>query len=177
MLVGDDLEPPRRQRQQLAAFEKVVRVARPAEAFVAHGEGFVEQDAAGRQAIDERREERAEQVVGHDHRVEAAPFQRPLPALLQIRPDDLDPRIARHVGHGGDVDVDHGEAMPARPQMAGVTPGTAGEVEDAALRPDQTREADDPRRRRPRPAVHVAAGGLHVAALAPAGTGDTLRRR
>lgn len=173
MLVGDGLEPPGRQRQQLAAFEKVVRIARPAEALVAHGEGLVEQDAAGLQAIDERREERAEQVVGHDRRGEAAPLQRPRPALLQVRLDDLDARIARHVRQGGDVDVDRGDAMPPLPQMAGMPPGAAGEIEDAAFRPDQGREADDPRRRRPRSAVRAR----HGAAFAPAGGGDTLRRR
>ena len=70
----------------------------PAEALVTEGEGLVEKDPTGLQAVHQRHEQRAEQIVRHYHRIEAAPGERRGAGAFQVHLDDLDQRIVSKIG-------------------------------------------------------------------------------
>ena len=78
--------------------EQEVAPRRPADAFVARGEGLVQQDAAGRERCRERREQRPPEVVGDDDGVEGPAGERP-GAGLEVGDDDFGTSGERRASH------------------------------------------------------------------------------
>src|SRR5579859_6716095 len=78
--------------EQLAGAKQEIGIARPAEAFVAAREGFVDQHSARRESAGDRREQRAVQVIGDDDSIVAIAELPPVvglevdPAHLAARP-------------------------------------------------------------------------------------------
>jgi predicted amidohydrolase len=83
-LVSGHREFSTNQLQQLAVFQEIVRIAGPAEAFVACHERLVEQHTARLDGVQQRIHQRPMQVVGHHDRAEAPAGQWPGATVFQI---------------------------------------------------------------------------------------------
>ncbi len=147
LLERDDAKRGPENREQLAGTEEKFRVARPAEALVSDREGLVNENAPWRERGDQRREQRAVQIVGDDDAVIAS-AQRPGRTVFQIEHADCAQGIT---GEGGEprgvaIGGDHGKAAIA--QQAGMPAVSGGEVEDTPARADQRDESAHPRRGR-----------------------------
>ena len=141
----DHVQPPAHDLQQLAGVEQVIGAERPAEPFIATGEGLVNQHAAGRQAADERGQERTPEVVDDDHPREPARPERPWPGALEIGLDQFQVRIAFQIGDARKVPVDGDDAVAAGEKQAAVAAGPTGDIEHLAGRGHEPGEPANPR--------------------------------
>jgi hypothetical protein len=125
----------------------VIRVARPAKALVAEGEGLVDQYAARGQGVDEAGEQGPVKVIDDDDAIEAAARDRPGRGF-EIGGDDFQACAAVKVGQVRDVDIDGDDPIAAIEQGDRMTTRSAGEVEDHDVGPHQAGEPVHPGRRR-----------------------------
>ena len=149
VLVGHDREPTVGHAQEFSRFEQEIRIRRTAERFVAARERLVEQRAVLGERHEQRREERAMQVVRNDDRVEPLAVERPR-AGFEVEAHGLDVRDARERRERPGVTIDGEHPAAAARKESRVAPGPAGEIQQAGARGHERREADEPRRRRQR---------------------------
>ncbi len=140
VLVGDHPQTGE-GRQQFPGLEQKFRPRRPAHGPVAAREGFVQQNAAGRDAGRDGGQQWAPEVVGHHYGVEAAPGEGP-GALLDVRMDEFSQRRQGSDRLGGSVHAGHG--MAVRMEPAQVPAAAAGHVQHMAARRHQVGPARDP---------------------------------
>ena len=88
VLIGDWGQTTEDGFKQFTRLEQEVRVGRTAKAFVADGEGFVNQDAIWGGARDNRWQLRAVEIIGHDDGLKGLADQRPWLIRFEIAGED-----------------------------------------------------------------------------------------
>lgn len=132
--------------KQFAGPQQKIRIRRLAEAFVARGEGFIDEQTSRRKGVENAGEQRPVQIIGNDHAIELPARQRPRP-VFQVGLLDY------HAGNAGQcrkrlrVSVDGANPESQRSQKAAVTTAAAREIQNLATRYDRARPASDPLRR------------------------------
>jgi hypothetical protein len=145
LLVGHDVEAPGDEVTQLPRPQKELRPCGMPEPFVAGGEGLVEENTAVRDGGDEILEDRAVEIVGHNHPTKPAIADRPGPPTLEICLDGLEMRVGAQVAEARQVPVDGDHRMPTLEEEPSVATAAARDVEDRGTGRDQRCEAFDPR--------------------------------
>lgn len=145
ILVGKDPEAARRrQMQKFPRVQQEIRVGRLAEAFVANGEGFVDQHAARRDGVQQMRRQWAMEIV-HDHDLrEASADQGKRTTIFQIRLDHLGSRVTPQVRQLRDIPVDSRHLMPALQEEPGMPATTSGDVQNRTGPSRKLRKTKDP---------------------------------
>ena len=93
LLEGNRRQRHSESREQLAGMHKEIGIARLPELLVALHEGLVENGAAGRQRLDDRREQRAMKIIRYDDAGEIL-AESPGATVLEIEGHDLDLGVA-----------------------------------------------------------------------------------
>ena len=111
VLIGNDLEPAQSVSQQLSLAKKMVGIPWTVEALIAARESLVDENPAGFQGIEQRREQGAKEVIHYHDARESLVAEGPSPAILQIGTDDIDIRPPVEVGDSLNIAVDANRGM------------------------------------------------------------------
>ncbi len=103
------------EARQFAGAQQEIGIAGATEAFVADGEGFVEQNAAGRQGAGQGRQKRPMQVIRNDDAGEKLAGQRPIRGVrragFEIDGANLGARIVDQIGESRNIPIDRQHVM------------------------------------------------------------------
>lgn len=132
--------------KQFARPQQKVRIRRLAEAFVARGEGFIDEQTSRRKGVENAGEQWPVQIVGNDHAIELQARQRPQP-VFQVGLLNYDARNAGQCRKRLRFAVEGANPESQRSQKAAMTTAAASEIQNLATRYDRVRPASDPLRR------------------------------
>ena len=113
VLIGNDLEPTQGVSQQLSLAKKMVGIPWTVEALITARESLVDENPAGFQRVEQRREQGAKEVIHYHDARESLVTEGPSLSILQIGTDDIDIRPWIEVGNPLDVAVDTNRGMSA----------------------------------------------------------------
>ena len=136
MLIGQHDEAAAHRLQQLSWPQKEIRIAGPAEGFLAPSERLVEQKTAGRDQGNRGGECRAVQEIDHYDRPKPPIGEGPRSAVLKV-PSEA-------VRQPGDVSINREHRMATSGEETCVAAPTGGQVEHGGGGWHQIGEARDP---------------------------------
>jgi hypothetical protein len=131
--------------EQFIGIQQIVRIAWLAEGFVPDREGLVNKQSAGADQLDDRRQDRPPQVVGHDDAGVGMPRERPETFRFKVSLDDRDVAAPAEVVKAGRVDIDECHRMSVFQQQSAMAAAAAGYIDDLSIGWNLPGKAQNPR--------------------------------